>query len=189
MFDAEEGNIESALSVLDEWLLPASGESLLDACDATALLWRLDQCGVDGEKRWTSISGAFDAASSPGFWPYIDIHAGLAHQCAGEKRRFRALAHGVDSVAQGIGHGSQRARLVTRPALRALEAWGDARYAEAADLLAALDPVLASAGGSRVQLEILQSVRRESQRRQALPRPEAAAGPERRASGILRRAA
>jgi hypothetical protein len=177
MFDAEEGNVESALSILDEWLLPASGESLLDACDATALLWRLTPFGIDGEERWTSISNAFDAASSPGFWPYIDIHAGLAHQCAGEKRRFQALARGIDGVAQGSAHGSLRARLVTRPALRALEAWGDGRHAEAADLLAALDPVLGDAGGSRVQLEILHSVKQEARRRQALPQPGTAGRP------------
>src|SRR5262249_10645498 len=161
MFDAEEGDTESALSILDEWLLPACAESLLDACDATALLWRLEQCGVDGEERWASISAAFEASLSPGFWPYIDVHAGLAHQRAGERLRFQALVRGVDRSAAGNTHGAHRARLVTRPALRALDAWGEGRYAEAAGLLAALQPVLGDAGGSRVQLTIVHSIERE----------------------------
>src|SRR5262245_4200379 len=37
MFDADDGDIDSALGILDDWLLPASDESAVDACDATGL--------------------------------------------------------------------------------------------------------------------------------------------------------
>ena len=84
MFDAEDGNVASALDVLDAWLLPASAGSPLDACDATALLWRLAADGVDDEGRWCNVSDAFERTLTPGFWPYVDLHAALAHLTAGE---------------------------------------------------------------------------------------------------------
>jgi len=51
MFEVEDGNIESALEIFDEWLLPASAQSPLEACDAAGLLWRLALEGVVAEER------------------------------------------------------------------------------------------------------------------------------------------
>ena len=85
MFDAEEGNVASALGILDTWLLPASARSPLDACDAAALLWRLATDGVDVEGRWRKVSDAFERTMTPGFWPYIDLHAALAHFSADQQ--------------------------------------------------------------------------------------------------------
>ena len=87
MFEIADGNVASALGILDAWLLPASAQSPLDACDATSLLWRLSTEGVDDEGRWRRISGAFEQALTPGFWPYVDLHAALAHMAAGQKTR------------------------------------------------------------------------------------------------------
>ena len=86
MFDAEDGNVASALGILDAWLLPASAGSATDACDAAALLWRLATDGVDVEGRWRKVSDAFERTMTPGFWPYVDLHAALAHFSAGKGR-------------------------------------------------------------------------------------------------------
>ena len=59
MFDVEDGNVASALGILEHWLLPASADSPLDACDAVALLWRLGTEGVGDEGRWSKVSEAF----------------------------------------------------------------------------------------------------------------------------------
>jgi hypothetical protein len=164
MFDAADGDPRSALGILDGWLLPAAAHSALEACDATALLWELTRGGLDASGRWHSLSDAFDRSVSPGFWPYVDLHAALAHLAAGEPGRARQLAQDVDRCAAGTGHAAMRARRITQPGMRALLAWADGRYAEAASAFAALRPLLGDMGGSRVQLEIFCRIEQEALR-------------------------
>lgn len=166
MFDLEAGNITSALGILDTWLIPAIGQSPLDACDAVALLWRVTTDGVDDEGRWRKVSDAFEQTLKPGFWPYVDLHAALAHGCAVQRARVQRLVQAIEQCAQGDDYAALRARHITRPGLRAIEAWAAGHYAEAAELLSFLQPVLADAGGSRVQLELFNSIAREAIRRQ-----------------------
>jgi hypothetical protein len=166
MFDAEEGNVASALGILDAWLLPASAGSPLDGCDAAALLWRLSTDGVGDEGRWCKISDAFERTMTPGFWPYVDLHAALAHLTAGKRARAQRLAHAIERYAEGGNCAALRARHITQPGLRALCAWADGRYGEAAGLLAGLRLVLGDVGGSRVQLEVFKSIEHEAVRRQ-----------------------
>ena len=166
MFDAEEGNVASALGILDAWLLPASAESALEACDATALLWHLETEGVDDEGRWCRVSDAFERTMTPGFWPYVDLHAALAYLSAGKPARAQHLVHAIERCAQGDNYAALRARHVTRPGLQALGAWAEGRFGEAAGLLEGLRPVLGDVGGSRVQLEVFKSIQHEAVRRQ-----------------------
>jgi hypothetical protein len=166
MFDLENGDVAPALGILDAWLLTASARSPLDACDATALLWRLAAEGVDDEGRWCKLSDGFERTLTPGFWSYVDLHAALAHLTAGKRARAQRLVAAIERCAQGGDYAASRARHITQPGLRALCAWGEGRYGEAAGLLASLQPVLSDAGGSRVQLEVFQRIQQEAVRRQ-----------------------
>ena len=166
MFDVENGNIASALGILDAWLLPASVESSLDACDATALLWRLAAEGVDVECRWRKVSDAFERTLTAGFWPFVDLHAALAHWAAGEQARRRDLVKAIDRCAAGGDFAALRARHITHPVLRAFGAWTDRRYNEAVKSFASAQPLLCSAGGSRLQLGIFKSIERDAATRQ-----------------------
>jgi hypothetical protein len=165
MFDAEEGNIASALDILDTWLLPASGQSALDACDATALLWRLTVEGVDDAGRWCAVSDAFERTLTPGFWPYVDLHAGLAHLTAAKRTRALRLTRAIEHCAEGTTYAAWRARHITVPGLEALHAWADSRYGDAAGLLTRLQSALGNGGGSRVQLAVFDNIKREAARR------------------------
>ncbi|HTS21139.1 MAG TPA: hypothetical protein VMN79_04940 [Casimicrobiaceae bacterium] len=176
MFDVEEGNVDAALAILDDCLLPACAGSQLDACDAAGLLWRLASEGVDDRGRWAKISEVFARTVTPGFWPFVDLHAALAHACAANATRLQRLAGAIERCAQGGGYAALRARLVTLPGLRALEAWDRGRYGDAAKLLTALRPFLGDAGGSGIQLELFRDIEREATRRQrALPSERIAA--------------
>ena len=166
MFDAEDGNVASALRIFDTCLLPASAQSQLDACDAAALLWRLATDGFKDEGRWCSVSDAFEQTLTPGFWPFVDLHAALAHLSAGKHERFQRLLQTIERSAEGKDYAALRARYITQPGLQALGAWAEGRYGEAASLLASLRPFLGDAGGSRFQLEIFKSIGREAVRRQ-----------------------
>ncbi len=166
MFDAELGNVASALGILDTWLLPASAQSPLEACDAAALLWRLTTDGVGDAGRWDKISAAFERTTTPGFWPYVDLHAALAHLTARNLPRAQRLVQAIERCAEGDNYAALRARFITLPGVQALRAWSDGRFGEAAELFERLQPVLGGAGGSRVQLEIFKSIGREAARRQ-----------------------
>jgi len=166
MFEVEEGNVGSALRILDTWLLPASARSPLDACDATALLWRLAAEGIVDEGRWCRISDAFERTLTPGFWPYVDLHAGLAHLTAGQQARAQRLVQAIERCAAGGNHAALRARQITGPGLRALGTWTEGRYGDAARLLAGLQPFLGNAGGSRIQLNLFKTIEQEAVRRQ-----------------------
>jgi len=162
MFDADSGNVDSALGILDSWLLPPSMESALDACDATALLHRLSAEGVEDEGRWRRISDAFEHAWTPGFWPYVDLHAGLAHLSAGQRARAERFKARIDAVALGDDYAAWRARRITQPGLEALAAWAGSNHDQAAQLLAEFEPSVNGAGGSRVQLDIFRRLGHEA---------------------------
>ncbi|HET7763606.1 MAG TPA: hypothetical protein VFK92_00785 [Burkholderiales bacterium] len=164
MFDADAGNLEPALGILDRWLLPASDESEIEACDATGLLWRLTAEGVADGGRWMRISGAFERNLEPGFWPFVDLHAALAHFAAGQQARALRLVDAIERRSEGRDYAAQRAGRITLPGLRALVAWSEGRHAEASSLFLGLQPVLAAAGGSRVQLEVLARIGRAAVR-------------------------
>ncbi|MEO8157870.1 MAG: hypothetical protein ABI648_08740 [Betaproteobacteria bacterium] len=172
MFDATHGNVDAALGILDAWLLPASAQSQLDACDATALLWRLAAEGAGDDGRWHRVSDAFERTLTPGFWPYVDLHAALAHLAAGQTARALGLTLAVERRARNSDFAAMRALRITLPGLRALGAWAEGRHGEAAALFAGLQPVLVEAGGSRVQLEIFESIGRDAGRRQRVRPPE-----------------
>jgi 4-oxalocrotonate tautomerase len=103
---------------------------------------------------------------TPGFWPYVDLRAALAHLTAGKQARAQRLVHAIERCAEGGNYAALRARHITQPGLRALGAWAEGRYGEAAGLLAGLQPFLGNAGGSRVQLEVFKCIEHEAVRRQ-----------------------
>ncbi|MFO1399766.1 MAG: hypothetical protein U1F06_06120 [Steroidobacteraceae bacterium] len=154
MFDVDDGRIDSALGILDASLLPAADHWPLDACDAAALLWRIGRAGVDVASRWERLSTAFERLWQPGFWAYVDLHAAFAHVAAGRRARATRLASAVERRARTGDFAGRRARRITLPVLRALEAWAGGAAGLAAGQLAALRPLLPMAGGSRPQLGI-----------------------------------
>ena len=101
MFDVDNGETSCALDILDTCLLATAQTSPMDACDATILLGRLADIGIDLGKRWLSLSNAFERGSQPGFWPYVDLHAVTAHLQAGRRARAERLIRSVELGAAG----------------------------------------------------------------------------------------
>jgi len=174
MFDVEAGDVESAYGILERCLLPASMRSPHAACDTTELLWRLQRDRHDdGCVRWRVLSDAFERTMTPGFWPYVDIHAGLAHALAGERSRLRSLIEKIEEVERGATSSDfsvWRAWRITKPYLRMLDALADGDHHGIADALTRLHPNLDALGGSSIQLAAVASIpRRASQQRLADP--------------------
>ncbi|MBX9628909.1 MAG: hypothetical protein K2X67_00175 [Burkholderiales bacterium] len=160
MFHVEQGSYASALGILDGWLLPASAQSALDACDATALLWRLQDDGGDENGRWLRLSDAFERSMTPGFWPFVDLHAAIAHEAAGQHDRMQRLSRVIDHCAMRQDFAASRARSITQPGLRVLTAWAEGRHGQARELWGDLRVSLGDCGGSHVQLDLFDVIAR-----------------------------
>jgi len=153
MFDVDNGRLDSAINILDHSLLPAADRWPLDACDAVALTWRLARAELDVGPRWKRLSDAFEGFWRPGFWPYVDLHAAVAHGEADQPERLLALESGIAACAASDGYAAERARRLTQPALQALDSWLAGDPGAAAKRLSEV-PKLAEAGGSRAQIGV-----------------------------------
>lgn len=153
MFDFDNGRHDLVFEILDLSLLPAADRGLLDACDAVSLLWRLARSGIDVGRRWNRLSDAFQESWEPGFWPYVDLHAAVAHGEAREPQRLRTLEDAISACAAGNGFRADRARRLTQPALQALDSWLAGDAATAARRIAGV-PNLLETGGSRAQIGV-----------------------------------
>jgi len=164
MFELESGRPTRALNILDECLMPQAARSASNAADATALLWRLDLDGTDPGTRWSLLSDCWAVYASPGYWPFLDLHAAIAFSAAGHKLRARSLVQGISAWTRRTGPGHD-ARVVTLPTLRAVEAFAAGAYSDVRDILRRLRPTLERIGGSHTQRELLERMLREAERR------------------------
>jgi hypothetical protein len=155
MFDVDDGNIESAINILDRTLLPAAERWPLDGCDAATLLLRVGREGVDVASRWARLSDAFARTWHGGYWPFVDLHAGLVHWSAGREERAQQLLRHVEQRAGSGDFSGRRAAAISAPGLQALALWARGEQRAAAERLAALRPLLRQAGGSSLQLQAL----------------------------------
>jgi hypothetical protein len=118
-------------------------------------LWRLADEGVDVGNRWFSLSDAFERPWQPGFCPYVDLHAAMAHLRAGQGLRADRLMRSVELGAAENHPSGIRTRNVTMPLLRAIDVWGGSDRHAASGAPTNLRPLLDAAGGSRIQMQLL----------------------------------
>jgi len=164
-FELAAGAPERALATLDQHLIPAAFLSASSTADATALLWRLQLDGFDPGWRWRVLSNCWKAHSSPGFWPFLDLHAGIAFNAAGSFDRALRLERAVAVCAATDSDRARRARLLTLPGLRAIEAFVAEAYGTASVALGALRPALDQLGASQAQISLFERTRMEAERR------------------------
>ncbi len=167
MFDLASGDPEGALATLDRCIMPRAGASATDAADATALLWHLQLEGVDPGARWASLSDYWAAHSAPGFWPFLDLHASIAFNSAGDRDRARTLVRVISAHARSDTYAGRVARAVVLPAVHAIEAFTAGACAQAHASLRGLRPALLQLS-SRVQQALFDRMLREAERGRCL---------------------
>ena len=164
-FESASGEPARSLAALDQRLIPEAFTSASSAADATALLWRLQLDGVDPGSRWLLLSDCWNTHSSPGFWPFLDLHAAIAFNAAGSFERAQRLARGIAACARADTHSAHLARTVTLPGLRAIEAFAAEAYCSACVALRALRPALGQLGASHAQISLFERMLGEAERR------------------------
>lgn len=146
------------LALYDTRVQPEPAEFTLQLLDATALLWRLHLEGVDLGRRGDVVADnwAGRVERERGFYAFNDLHAMLAFTMAGrEKEAARLLADLEWTVDHGTGVNVMMTREVGLPLCRALQAFGQGRYDEAAARIERVRDGAHRFGGSHAQRDVL----------------------------------
>jgi tetratricopeptide (TPR) repeat protein len=162
LYHLELGDARHALDIYDRRI---GGATLNERIDSSALLWRLQLRGVAPEGRWRALAERWAPQAEDAFCAFNDVHAMLAFVGAGRRDLQRQLLRAQRRRLARGGTNGGMLRDVGIPACEALRAYGEGRYARAAELLATLPAVAHRLGGSHAQRGIIGLTLRHAQRK------------------------
>ena len=160
LFRLDAGDVEGALRACDAELFHAGTPRFaIVMVDPSALLWRLHLAGTDVSDRARALSRAWtDVLPETPHYVFNDLHATMAHVAAGALDAARERIGRLDAwLATGADrlHDRRVTRELGRPACAALLAYGEGRWDDCADTLAALRRTAHGLGGSAAQRDVL----------------------------------
>ncbi|MGH8085099.1 MAG: tetratricopeptide repeat protein [Lysobacter sp.] len=156
LFQLELGRIDEALRLFDGPIHGARSPLAMDLIDATALLWRLQLRGVDVGGRWETVADQWAPLAGAGNYAFNDWHAMMAFVGSGRGKAQQAVLESLQAVAAtSTGDTAAFAREVGLDAARAIQAFGEARHADAVALLRPLRGHAQRFGGSHAQRDLL----------------------------------
>jgi tetratricopeptide (TPR) repeat protein len=155
LYNLDQGRPQRALEIYDEGVRPQPSEIRLMMLDAAALLWRMHLRGLDIGKRWEELADCFEKGDENGFYAFNDMHAMMAFVATGRTEAAAGLLKAVEAAAAEGGTNGHMAREAGLPIVRAIEAFGREKYAQAVDLLMPVRYRANVFGGSHAQRDIV----------------------------------
>jgi tetratricopeptide (TPR) repeat protein len=155
LYHLDLGQTEKVLQFYDAHIRVGRSEVVLDMLDASALLWRLNLLGVDVGNRWQELSDCWAPLADDGFYSFNDAHAMMAFVGAGRDDLAKTNLSRLETVATGSGTNAMMARDVGVPVVKAISAFGAARYDDAVEALLSVRYIANRFGGSNAQRDIL----------------------------------
>lgn len=155
LFHLDQGRPARALEIYDQGVRPQPSEIRLMMLDAAALLWRMHLRKLDTGKRWEELADAFQKGNENGFYAFNDMHAMTAFVAAGRAKAAAGLLESVEASVAQRNTNARMAREAGLPIVRAIEAFGREKYAEAVDLLMPVRYRAHVIGGSHAQRDIV----------------------------------
>ncbi|MFT7594718.1 MAG: tetratricopeptide (TPR) repeat protein [Paracoccaceae bacterium] len=151
------GQIDEALALYDQQIRKDHTDDYRDISNGTALLMRLELEGVDVGHRWEEMADISATRTEDGCLIFADLHYLLAlngdHRQTDAARLIQRIRHdgqvGQSETAQRMAHPGTEAAL-------GLEAFSEARFAEAFVHLARARPTMQLAGGSHAQRDVFE---------------------------------
>ena len=162
LFHAERGDYDSALDVYDNLLrdlnsllMQAMPDFYVDIQNDTALLQRLELCGVDIGDRWDPIANLAKARINNHRSPFTSAHCALALAAAGRFDEASELIGCIrDFVAEDNGPLGSRYSMAVLPASEAAVAHRMGEYQKVIDVLLPARRNLWQMGGSHAQRDL-----------------------------------
>ena len=155
LYHLDQDRVDRAFDIYDKGVRPEPSEFQLTMLDAVALLWRMHLRGIDVGGRWDELAAAYKGAGEDGFYAFNDMHAMMAYAATGRMERAASLLAAIEASAGEGGTNAMMSRAAGLSVVRAVEAFGRERYAEAADLLMPVRYRANVFGGSHAQRDII----------------------------------
>ncbi len=156
LFNLDQDRIDAALAIYDQHIRPQPSNVQLEMVDAAALLWRLYLLQIDVGNRWDNLAASYEEADQGGFYIFNDMHAMMAYVGSGRMDDAARLLATVERIATDANSTNGRmTRDVGLPLVRAIEAFGGGRYAEAVNLLLPMRYRAHACGGSHAQRDVI----------------------------------
>lgn len=155
LFFLDRGEIDEVLRLFDGPIHGAHSTVVLDMIDATALLWRLHLRGIDLGSRWQTVADGWAPIAGAGNYAFNDWHAMMAFVGADRPRAQQAVIDSLEAAAAGEGDTAAFAREVGLAVARAVQAFGQGRYADTVELLRPVRSHAQRFGGSHAQRDLL----------------------------------
>jgi tetratricopeptide (TPR) repeat protein len=158
LYDLDRQRYAEALALYDTHLHAEPPDFALQLLDATALLWRLFLEDVDLGSRVGVVADnwAGRVERERGFYAFNDLHAMMAFTMARREKEAAALLADLEwTLGNGTGLNVIMTRDVGLPLCRAIHAFGQGRYGDAAAGIQAVRDIAHRFGGSHAQRDVL----------------------------------
>jgi tetratricopeptide (TPR) repeat protein len=147
-----------ALDLYDRKVSAKESDEYLDIANACALLWRIEQAGVDAGLRWEELAERARHHCGEHCFVFVDLHYAIA--IAAGAKTATSVEDLVNSFARYASDPhrpcteSQVMREVGLPVAKAAIAHRNGEYDRAADLLLPVKDIIHRVGGSHAQRDI-----------------------------------
>jgi len=165
VYHLELGASDEALQLFDGPVYGSRPNLVLNLIDASALLWRLSLRGVDVRNRFAAVADNWAPTAGAGNYAFNDMHAMMAFVGAGRAKEQQVVLDAQRAAMESGSDNAEFTREVGYPATRAVQAFGQGRYAECVELLRPIRHVAHRFGGSHAQRDLLDQTLIEASRR------------------------
>ncbi len=169
LYHLELGAIDEVLRLFDGPVFGRRSTVVMDMIDASAMLWRLHLRGVDVAGRFAELADLWAPLASAGNYAFNDLHAMIAFVGSDRSKEQQAVLETQRAVLDGTvavsADNLEFMREGGHAAARAVQAFGQGRYAECIELLRPIRHTASRFGGSHAQRDLLDLTLIEASRR------------------------
>jgi tetratricopeptide (TPR) repeat protein len=134
------------------------GDEYLDIANASALLWRIEQAGVDVGNRWEELVTRVGGNLEDHFFVFVDLHYLLATATSLDAARARDALESCIHYAREDSTEAVVMRNVGLPMAKAIIAHRKRAYGQASDLLFPVRHEIHRIGGSHAQRDVFEQM-------------------------------
>ena len=158
LFHLELEDVESVLRLYDERMRVDLSDEYLDICNATSMLWRLEERGIDVGDRWNELAQRCEARTGDHEMVFPDVHYMLALAAGGRDAAVERMLDSMRAFAEGPATQQVVTRTVGVALGRAVAHWYRGEYTEVVDVLAPVRYRLPLIGGSHAQRDLFHQI-------------------------------
>ena len=158
LFHLELEEMEPVLRLYDERMRADLSDEYLDICNATSMLWRLEERGVDVGDRWNELAERCEARTSDHQMVFPDVHFLLALAAGGRDAAVERMLESMRAFSEGTATQQAVTRAAGIALGRAIAHWYRGEYAEVVDALAPVRYRLPRIGGSHAQRDLFHQI-------------------------------